>query len=169
VEILFSVRSKADNSVHNLRHALTGRLVVGRVPDCALPLDGTGISREHLAFEHEDSGLFITDLSTNGTWINGKRVPTGRRCKVRDGDSIEVPGYEIRYQILNGASGVSARTVAVKSETAVQSMLPPESNADKRASLRSQTSFLSSFTGLEKFLMLIDLLCFGLLLVYLNL
>jgi pSer/pThr/pTyr-binding forkhead associated (FHA) protein len=168
VEILFAVKSKADNSVQNVRYPLNGRLLLGRGPDNAVLLDGTGISREHLAIEREDSALFVTDLSTNGTWINGKRVPRSRKCEVGEEDSIEVPGYEIRYRMLNSTADEPAGAFAAKSRTAIQPAFNPKKTAGQPLSRRPALSILGSLTLLEKFLMLVALVSLGLLLAYLN-
>jgi predicted component of type VI protein secretion system len=105
-------------------------------------LGRTGISREHLAIEHEDAGLFVTDLSTNGTWINGTRIPPSRKCKIDEQDSIEVPGYELRYRILNRNGNQAARTSAAKSGTAAPS-------AENQATYNPSWGFsiLDSFTA----------------------
>jgi hypothetical protein len=84
---------------------VAGRPVtVGRLPDdggVALgPLldEATGrrISRTHARFELRDSGLTVTDLSTNGTWLRGQQVPpnqpqpVGERDAVRLHDRVEI-------------------------------------------------------------------------------
>ena len=47
---------------------------LARGPDSAVPLEAPGISREHLEVQAEDSAVFLTDLSSNGTWLNGARM-----------------------------------------------------------------------------------------------
>ncbi len=59
------------------------KIRVGRGGDDA-PMDlalytGDEVSREHLTVRRDPAtgGFFITDLSTNGTWVNGKRLRKG--------------------------------------------------------------------------------------------
>ena len=163
MEILLAVKSKADNSVQSVKHQLDGRLLLGRGPDSPVQLDGTGISREHFAIDREDSGLFVTDLSTNGTWVNGTRIARSRKCKIAEQDSIEVPGYELRYRILNGSREQAAETSAAKSGKAAPSAVN-QANFNPSRGL----SILDSFTALEKFVMMIAAFSVGLLLLYWN-
>jgi pSer/pThr/pTyr-binding forkhead associated (FHA) protein len=146
VDIILSVKSKADESVQSIRHPVNGRLVLGRGPDSAVPLDAPGISREHLEVQAENSALFLTDLSSNGTWVNGARIPPRRKCKVGEGDFIELPGYEIRFQLVGAAA---APLVSLK------------------PGLRP-SSFARSFTGLELFLLVVVLASAALLVTYLT-
>jgi len=154
VEVILSVTSKTDESVQRVRHTVNGRLVLGRGPESAVPLDAPGISREHLEVQAENSDLFLTDLSSNGTWVNGTRMPPRRKYKVGDGDCIELPGYEIRFQL------VGAVAAPVASKTIGQ---PAKSTAQPRA-----RSFAHSFTGLEIFVMLIVLAAAVLLVTYIT-
>ena len=141
--------------MQNFTYLANGVLILGRGPDCAVLLDGTGISREHTAIEWEDSVLFVTDLSTNGTWVNGKRIGSNRKCKVDEGDSIELPGYEIRYRIAGHGAAAPAAKPAVK---------PVPSAGESQHPL----SMPGSFTLSELFLILVALAAFSLLLVYWN-
>jgi predicted component of type VI protein secretion system len=150
VDVVFNVRSKADNSVKESKLALTGRQLVGRGPDCFVLLDGQGISREHLAVESDDSNVFIMDLSSNGTWVNGKRLTQNGRSKVQQGDLIEVPGYEIRINNMAEAP-VQQAPQAIRQEA-----LPPV------APLPSS----SSLSWLDKFTILTVLVSVALLLLY---
>jgi predicted component of type VI protein secretion system len=160
MEIVLRVKSKADQAVQNVRHPINGRMVIGRGPDSAVPLEAPGISRDHLEVQVEDSTLFLTDLSSNGTWINGARMPQGRKCKVREGDFVEVPGYEIQFT-LEGAAA-----------SAMRPTLPP-ANVSKRVELAptpaaAGRSVMASFSGIELFLLLVAVASAALLTLYLT-
>ena len=161
MDILLKVKSKADQSVKNVRQPVNGRLVLGRGPDSAVPLEAPGISRDHREVQVEDSALMMTDLSSNGTWINGARMPQGRKCKVREGDFIELPGYEIQLQLADATA-----------DPAVPPAVPPAPSSKVPAvpaasGVKTRSSGLS-FTGLELFLLLVAFACLALLAVYLT-
>ncbi|KAJ3130197.1 hypothetical protein HK098_005444 [Nowakowskiella sp. JEL0407] len=64
----------------------------GRSQECTVILEEKRISSAHceITAENEDSEYYayITDLSTNGTFINGKRLVKDKRCKLKSGDVI---------------------------------------------------------------------------------
>ncbi len=66
----------------------------GYKPDVDLtPFGGfeKGVSRAHAKLVRTDSGLLLGDLSsTNGTWLNGKRVTPEEPLRVRHGDEIRM-------------------------------------------------------------------------------
>jgi pSer/pThr/pTyr-binding forkhead associated (FHA) protein len=65
---------------------LLAATVVGRAPECGLPLDHSGLSRQHARLIPTHDGLQIEDLgSTNGTTVNGRRV---LRAIAQPGDEI---------------------------------------------------------------------------------
>lgn len=67
-------------------YPLVGPTIVGRAPECALRLDESGLSRQHARLIPTNDGLQIEDLgSTNGTFLNGKRV---QRAIVQPGDEV---------------------------------------------------------------------------------
>jgi pSer/pThr/pTyr-binding forkhead associated (FHA) protein len=72
-------------------YPLVGPTVVGRAPECALRLDESGLSRQHARLVPTGDGVQIEDLgSTNGSFINGKRVQRG----------FASPGDEIGFDTL---------------------------------------------------------------------
>ena len=84
-------------------HPIAGALTVGRAPECGLRLDESGISRTHARLLPTDGGLQIEDLgSTNGTFVNGKRVLHG---EARVGDEIAFDTQ--RFRLAASASGNS--------------------------------------------------------------
>lgn len=59
-------------------YPVLGPTVVGRAPECALHLDESGLSRQHARLVPTGDGVQVEDMgSTNGTFINGKRVQRG--------------------------------------------------------------------------------------------
>lgn len=162
MDIILKVKSKADQSVQIIRHAVNGRMVLGRGPESAVALDTPGISREHLEVQVEDSALVLTDLSSNGSWLNGARMPQHRKCKARENDLIELPGYEIQFQLATVAPASAMPTA------------PPAANpmnAKRIASAPSGEGVRSlgaSFAGLELFLLTVVLASAALLVFYLT-
>ncbi len=83
-------------------------IMVGRHPSCDTRLDSIRVSRRHCCFTPVSRELEVKDLgSTNGIWINGHRVQTGR---LRKGDVLSIA--HIHYK-LDG----SDRPEATLSET----------------------------------------------------
>jgi pSer/pThr/pTyr-binding forkhead associated (FHA) protein len=59
-------------------YPVLGPTVVGRAPECTLRLDESGLSRQHARLVPTADGVELEDLgSTNGSFINGKRVQRG--------------------------------------------------------------------------------------------
>jgi len=161
VDIIVKVKSKADQSVQNIRHSVNGRMVLGRGPDCAVPLDTPGISREHLEVQVEDSALVLTDLSSNGSWLNGARMPQHRKCKARENDLVELPGYEIQFQLAT-VSPASAKPAGLPMVSPVNAR---RASAGSGGGVRS---LAVSFAGLELFLLTVVLASAALLVFYLT-
>ena len=84
--------------------SVPGRLFVGR--ECAgieprqrLILDDPGISRDHFELRSDPDGRTrLIDHSTNGTWVNGRRVERGEPMLLGDGDRIEVGDLELEFR-----------------------------------------------------------------------
>jgi hypothetical protein len=69
---------------------------VGRLPDCAIPLSDSQISRHHAEFRRAEQGFEVVDLgSLNGTTVNGVKV---QQHALTDGDVISVGETAIRYE-----------------------------------------------------------------------
>lgn len=71
-------------------------VVVGRDPNCELPLPTLTISRRHCRIDCEGERYLLTDLgSTNGTLLNG--APVGR-AELHAGDRIRIGDVELVFQ-----------------------------------------------------------------------
>jgi pSer/pThr/pTyr-binding forkhead associated (FHA) protein len=67
-------------------YPIHGVTSVGRAPECDIRIDEAGMSRMHARLLPTDDGLLIEDLgSTNGCFLNGKRVLRG---EARVGDEV---------------------------------------------------------------------------------
>lgn len=72
-------------------------LVVGRGPDCDLPITAERASRRHAEVRPDGDGHAIVDLdSTNGTRLNGQALTAAHR--LADGDVLDVGGAVLRYR-----------------------------------------------------------------------
>ena len=72
-----------------------GRFVIGRTTENDLQIDSKFVSRHHAQLVTSTDGCVLEDLnSTNGVYLNGKRV---RRHRLNPGDVIKVGMHEITY------------------------------------------------------------------------
>ena len=59
-----------------------------------------GISRLHAALKHDQTGWFITDLtSSNGTWVNGLRVAPNVRYHLATINDIQFTRLELKIKL----------------------------------------------------------------------
>lgn len=70
-------------------------LSFGRDASCTVVVTGTDVSRRHAEIRHTPEGYLLTDVSANGTFVNGDRV-AGSRFLTR-GDVLKVGNDEFRF------------------------------------------------------------------------
>ena len=68
---------------------VTFPFTVGRARDCSFVLDYTEISRLHARCYSDHLNIFLEDAgSTNGTFVNGRRLEPGEAHRLRAGDEV---------------------------------------------------------------------------------
>jgi len=75
------------------------RMNVGRAADNDLPLDHPSISKIHAAMRmNSDGTIILADTgSTNGTFVNGRRIAYGEARAIETGDTIAFGDVEVRF------------------------------------------------------------------------
>jgi hypothetical protein len=64
-------------------------LIAGRNPECAIRLADAEASRRHFSLRRGPTGWLVSDLgSSNGTFVNERRLPTGEQARLAPGDRI---------------------------------------------------------------------------------
>lgn len=76
------------------------RVSVGRVADNEITLNDTSVSKIHAAITLNQQGtLLVADTgSTNGTFINGRRISYGEARQIEDGDVVGFGDVEVRFR-----------------------------------------------------------------------
>ncbi len=90
-----AVKTKAGSSAQSYVLNLARPVALGRGPESLVSFDGDEVSREHVSFAISHGRLVVTDLSSNGSWLNRFRLNPNQPYLVNPGDLVEVPGYEI--------------------------------------------------------------------------
>jgi pSer/pThr/pTyr-binding forkhead associated (FHA) protein len=72
-----------------------GGLVIGRDPAADIVVASTQVSRRHVQIFPGETGYVLTDLSTNGVWVNDQRV--AQKQVLGKGDIIKVGEEEFRF------------------------------------------------------------------------
>lgn len=153
MELVISARSEKNGDLTTAQVNLETAVTLGRGPESPLVLDATGISREHLRLHSEGEGVLVTDLSSNGTWLNSARLKRDQPELLAAGDTIKIPGFAIRIELPNTPVKLSPPTPAE----------PAQTNG-----LASVRTLLGSFSRTEKFLTALALASLFLVLVYLS-
>ncbi len=76
------------------------RLNVGRASDNDLSFNDTSVSKIHatVMMNHEGTLLVADTGSTNGTFINGRRISYGESRQIQDGDVVGFGDVEVRFR-----------------------------------------------------------------------
>jgi hypothetical protein len=79
------------------------RLNVGRATDNDLHLNHTSVSKIHASLRMDNLGtIVVADTgSTNGTHLNGQRIPYGEARPINDGDLVAFGDVEVRFRRIN--------------------------------------------------------------------
>lgn len=90
------------------------RLNVGRTKDNALILEDGSVSKIHAALViNNQKKLMVADTgSTNGTFINGKRIAYGKAFEVNSGDKLKFGNVEVEFEYT--PKEIPLKTVAVE-------------------------------------------------------
>ena len=74
--------------------------------DIALPDNEKRVSSKHARLDRQGTSLQITDLgSTNGTFVNGRRIDPNSGVDIKDGDKISIGLYSLLVLALEDDSG----------------------------------------------------------------
>ena len=77
---------------------------IGRAKGADLIIDAALVSRVHCRLEAGKDGIDVTDLSsTNGTFVNGKRV---ERATLANGDKLRVGRVELTLERSGGRGSI---------------------------------------------------------------
>ncbi|MBQ3965419.1 MAG: FHA domain-containing protein [Treponema sp.] len=70
---------------------LAAKISIGRSTDCDVVVDNKLVSRHHAVIQKIRDAYFLRDDgSTNGTFLNGKRIPDDKYIRLNAGDKITI-------------------------------------------------------------------------------
>jgi pSer/pThr/pTyr-binding forkhead associated (FHA) protein len=80
---------------------IVSRITLGRDASNSIMVDDILASRRHAVIQKVQDQYFIEDLaSTNGTFVNGKPVPSGKYLRLHPEDTILIGRTELSLQHL---------------------------------------------------------------------
>jgi predicted component of type VI protein secretion system len=110
----------------NTLRLMDGINSIGRHDDCQIRIRSSQVSRRHCELFEEGGKLILRDLgSSNGTFVNGKRV-LGQQT-LEPGDVLTIGGVTLRVDLLRAAPKPAAASPAPQAEagdTAEANALP---------------------------------------------
>lgn len=80
----------------NKKVNLVAKMSLGRSPDCDIVIDNKLASRKHAVIQKIRDVYFLKDEnSTNGTFLNGHRIPNDKYVKLNSGDKITIGSFNL--------------------------------------------------------------------------
>lgn len=87
-----------------------GQVVLGRQPECDIPLTAGEISRRHAQLKPTADGVAVEDLgSANGTYVNGQRV---QQAIMKPGDELRLD--TLRFMLITPGMDITGSTPKVE-------------------------------------------------------
>lgn len=116
------------------------QIKIGRGESCDVVLKDGAVSREHLEIFQDDEGnTFLTDLnSSNGTFVNGKRVSGSVKLSLNDIVKVGNSVLPWRNYLKDGYDSLNEGQIAKEAVTAeVDKGIPTSFPTEKKSYLRS--------------------------------
>jgi pSer/pThr/pTyr-binding forkhead associated (FHA) protein len=86
--------------------SISSTWLIGRSRNCAISISHPSISRCHAVIGHSPEGFYIMDVgSSNGTFLNGLRLPVLERQALTDGDQISLSHLQIEFFVVSMQGG----------------------------------------------------------------
>ena len=77
-------------------------IVIGRGAECNLRLSAPQVSRRHCFLRINGDAATVTDLdSSNGTFVNGKKLTSGKRYELQDGTQLAIGPVQFTARVLS--------------------------------------------------------------------
>ena len=97
------------------RYPPTDCTILGRQAECAICLDGRAVSRQHAQILLRGENYFIEDLgSSNGTFLNSKRLPSRVPVPFNEGDVLTVGPHTLALRDTLSATVTSDANLVVR-------------------------------------------------------
>lgn len=99
----FSIHIREKGGLAETRTYTQNEITIGRIKECDILLAKNNVSKKHTKLMRVGSGFQIVDLgSTNGTYVNGRRIETTYDWK--EGDKIYIGDYILEIEIQGAAA-----------------------------------------------------------------
>ncbi len=127
-------------------------IAIGRNPACDLCLDDSErmVSGQHARLDVRDGGLWVTDISRNGTYLNYAQepLPSHQAVAIRDGDCLIIGFFEVTVNIDAQATPATSR----ERPRLTESLSNPSDTAAVTVSPTSRQDTLTAGSELSAFL-----------------
>jgi predicted component of type VI protein secretion system len=134
--VLQVVRGRSATTTLKLAEGVTS---LGRHDDCVIRIKSSQVSRRHCELFDAGGKLTVRDLgSSNGTFVNGKRISGQETLKA--GDELTVGAVTLRVVTLGPARGAGARPASKPGDTAVVEAIPVAAEEDEEFAIEFDES-----------------------------
>ncbi|MCM1320492.1 MAG: FHA domain-containing protein [Bacteroides sp.] len=84
--------------LNNKKIPLVAKITIGRHSDNSIVIDSSLASRHHAVIHKIKADYYLKDIgSTNGTFLNGHKIPEDKYVKLNSGDKISVGNVNLVF------------------------------------------------------------------------
>ncbi len=126
-------------------------IVIGRGSDCNLRLSAPQISRRHCFLRVSRDGVSVTDLdSSNGTYLDGKRLKPGKREDVANGASLSLGPIRFIIHVRDEAVSADVLKPAPQKDAVAPAKSPMSLGIERAAPSAEPDESTASLSGPAK-------------------
>ena len=127
----------------------SAKFLVGRSESCQLRPKSESVSRKHCIIVQKDGRVLIQDLkSRNGTFVNGKRLPSNMAKVLKPNDKLKIGKLEFQILIEHGLQAAKKPSVKDVGEAAARTV--EAGNADSRFEEVDVSSWLEEADQIDR-------------------
>lgn len=109
--------------------ALAPGMVFGRSASATLQLEDPTLSRVHALIQRDGDRWFLVDKSSNGTWLDGKKIEPETPAQIRPSSVATLGDFQLQFQLASRAAVAAATMRGPAPAAAAAPFEPPPTSS----------------------------------------
>ncbi len=127
LSVILNILSKSTGKAKKSYELEGNNWIIGRDKKCSLALPYQFMSRKHFELIKTNEGFYIFDFgSSNGTKINGKKLPKKEHIRIYNNDIIGIKSLKIKVELIDQTYKDKIKNIVIEEEVHNQKLVTNE-------------------------------------------